>query len=188
MPISPGDSVGPYRVIPYAITHDHIDTALPLPTSINPNLSPEIERVLLKALAKDSSARYASATELTTALGQAAGIDAAQVATMSPPPTPIAQLVSPPPTVPAPLAPVPPLPVKSSPKLVAKPAPAPTQTAAAEKPARASRWKAAIPNGRRQSQHAARLERASAKAVERVGRQVRCDPCGRLCRAGLCQT
>ncbi len=108
---------------PYAIIHDHIYTALPLPTSINPNLSEAIERVLLKTLAKDPTARYASATELMTALEQAAGIDAAHVATMSPPPTPITQLVSPPPTVPEPIAPVSPPPVKSSPKLVAKPAP-----------------------------------------------------------------
>jgi serine/threonine protein kinase/Tfp pilus assembly protein PilF len=124
---------------PYAIIHDHIYTALPLPTSINPNLSQEIERVLLKALAKDSSARYASATELTTALEQAAGIDAAHVATMSPPPTPVMQFVSPPPTIPEPMTPVSPPPVKSSPQLVAKPVPA--QVAASEKPAPASRWR-----------------------------------------------
>ncbi|MEW5721107.1 MAG: protein kinase, partial [Chloroflexota bacterium] len=121
---------------PYAIIHDHIYTALPLPTSINPNLSEAIERVLLKTLAKDPSARFASATDLMTALEQAAGIDAAHVATMSPPPTPITQLVTPPPTVPEPVAPVSPPPVKSSPKLVAKPAPEKPAVAPAPKPKR----------------------------------------------------
>lgn len=58
---------------PYAIIHDHIYSPLPLPTTINPHLSPEIERVLLKALAKDPDARFASATELMRAL------DAAQI-------------------------------------------------------------------------------------------------------------
>ncbi len=57
---------------PYAVIHDHIFTPLPLPTTINPNLSPEIERVLLKALAKDANARYASPVELLNALEQAA--------------------------------------------------------------------------------------------------------------------
>ncbi|MBI4789628.1 MAG: protein kinase [Chloroflexi bacterium] len=53
---------------PYAVIHDHIYTPLPLPTTINPNLSPDLERVLLKALAKDSNARFASAGELMAAL------------------------------------------------------------------------------------------------------------------------
>ena len=53
---------------PYAVIHDHIYTPLPLPTSINPNLSLEVERVLLKALAKDCDARFANANELMTAL------------------------------------------------------------------------------------------------------------------------
>ncbi|CAG0947614.1 eukaryotic-like serine/threonine-protein kinase [Anaerolineae bacterium] len=58
---------------PYAIIHDHIYSPLPLPTTINPHLASEIERVLLKALAKDPDARFASATELMRAL------DAAQI-------------------------------------------------------------------------------------------------------------
>jgi len=87
---------------PYAVIHDHIYTPLPLPTSINPQLSPEIERVLLKALAKDASARYASATELMTALEQAAG-PVSSVATISPAPLPISS-ATPPPSMPEPVS------------------------------------------------------------------------------------
>ena len=72
---------------PYAIIHDHIYTPLPLPTSINPNLSPDIERVLLKALAKDPPARFANITELMNALEHAIGTPApAPIAITMPPP------------------------------------------------------------------------------------------------------
>ncbi len=53
---------------PYSIIHDHIYTPLPLPTSLNPDISPNVERVLLKALDKDPNARYATATEFMDAL------------------------------------------------------------------------------------------------------------------------
>ncbi len=56
---------------PYAVIHDHIYSPLPLPRSINPNLSSSLEQVLLKALAKDPGNRYATATELMTALDEA---------------------------------------------------------------------------------------------------------------------
>ncbi len=65
---------------PYAIIHDHIFTALPSPTKINPSLSPEIERVLVKVLSKDRKARFSSATELIEALKKAVG-DAANTPT-----------------------------------------------------------------------------------------------------------
>jgi tetratricopeptide (TPR) repeat protein len=74
---------------PYAIIHDHIFTPLPLPTSINPNLSPAIERVLLKALAKEADARFASPIELLNALEQAAQTNvSAPMPTATPSPTP----------------------------------------------------------------------------------------------------
>lgn len=85
---------------PYAIIHDHIYTALPLPTTLNSSLSQEIERVLLKALAKEPAARYASAGEVMSALETAAGISISTVATLTPPPIPLV----PPTTVPEPLA------------------------------------------------------------------------------------
>ncbi len=58
---------------PYAIIHDHIYTAIPSPSKINPSLSPEIERVLVKVLSKDRKARFSSATELILALERAVG-------------------------------------------------------------------------------------------------------------------
>ena len=126
---------------PYAVIHDHIYTPLPLPTSLNPDLSQEIERVLLKALAKESAARYSSAAELMTALEQAASMQAASVATLSPrdalrspPPTPIAPVAAPPPTVPEPVAP----PVESPPKPVSR-----RIKPTAMQPAPAARWKIA---------------------------------------------
>ncbi|MBI3914480.1 MAG: protein kinase [Chloroflexi bacterium] len=90
---------------PYSIIHDHIYSPLPMPRAINPALSPEIERVLLRALAKEPAARYAAAAELLTAFEQA-------VAAM--PPAPVAlpprgksatlRAVAP---TPAPIAPMP---------------------------------------------------------------------------------
>jgi serine/threonine protein kinase len=43
---------------PYAIVHDHIYSPLPMPTKVNPQVPVAVERVLLKALAKDRHDRY----------------------------------------------------------------------------------------------------------------------------------
>lgn len=43
---------------PFSIIHDHIYSPLPLPTEVNPSISLDVERVLLKALAKDRQDRY----------------------------------------------------------------------------------------------------------------------------------
>ncbi|MHB8629652.1 MAG: protein kinase domain-containing protein [Aggregatilineales bacterium] len=56
---------------PYAIVHDHIFAPLPLPSAINPQIPPEVEQVLLKALSKERSDRYASAVEMIAAFKQA---------------------------------------------------------------------------------------------------------------------
>ncbi|TEU15287.1 MAG: serine/threonine-protein kinase [Anaerolineales bacterium] len=56
---------------PYAVVHDHIYTPLPLPTTIKSDISPALERVLLKALAKEKDDRYQKVTELALAFEDA---------------------------------------------------------------------------------------------------------------------
>ena len=56
---------------PYAIVHDHIYTDLPLPSKLNPDIPEAVERVLLKALAKNPSDRYSSANEMIDAFRRA---------------------------------------------------------------------------------------------------------------------
>lgn len=70
---------------PFATVHDHIYTPLPLPTSLNPNLDPAIERLLLKALAKDPADRFKTADELLQALETTLG-EQAKPAPAPPPP------------------------------------------------------------------------------------------------------
>jgi tetratricopeptide (TPR) repeat protein/tRNA A-37 threonylcarbamoyl transferase component Bud32 len=53
---------------PYAIIHDHIFAPLPLPGELNPDLSEPVQRVLLRALAKEPDDRFQSVAELVTAL------------------------------------------------------------------------------------------------------------------------
>ena len=43
---------------PFSVIHDHIYSALPMPRHVNPDISEDVERVLLKALAKDRHDRY----------------------------------------------------------------------------------------------------------------------------------
>jgi len=52
---------------PFSIIHDHIYTPLPLPQKVNPNVPEPVQRVLLKALAKDRLDRYTSTEDLMTA-------------------------------------------------------------------------------------------------------------------------
>ena len=56
---------------PFSIIHDHIYTPLPLPSQVNPSVSPEVERVLLKALAKERADRYRDVHALVDAFQQA---------------------------------------------------------------------------------------------------------------------
>lgn len=65
---------------PYSIIHDHIYAPLPLPRSLNPNLSEAVERVLLKALAKDRNDRYENVEKLLAAWHEAVGPDKGEAA------------------------------------------------------------------------------------------------------------
>src|SRR5512146_3085331 len=52
---------------PFSIIHDHIYSPLPMPRAINPRVAESVERVLLKALAKDRADRYDSVGSLMKA-------------------------------------------------------------------------------------------------------------------------
>ncbi len=56
---------------PFSIIHDHIYTPLPLPRQVNANVPEAVERVLLKALAKERVDRFADANELAEAFEKA---------------------------------------------------------------------------------------------------------------------
>ncbi len=93
---------------PYAVIHDHIFTPLPLPRQLNPELPEPVERVLLKALAKEPDDRCQSVEELVTALDQALGPGqqpsappqtAASVSAPSPPATEAAETAAPEPAL-----------------------------------------------------------------------------------------
>lgn len=56
---------------PFSIIHDHIYTPLPLPMKVNPKVPEAVQRVLLKALAKDRLDRYESVEELMVAFKSA---------------------------------------------------------------------------------------------------------------------
>lgn len=63
---------------PYATIHDQIYTPLPPPRDLNPDVSPAIEAVLMKALAKNPADRYPSAMAMVDAFRAAtANVDAA---------------------------------------------------------------------------------------------------------------
>lgn len=68
---------------PFATIHDHIYSPLPLPRTINPALDPAVERLLLKALAKNPNDRFATAAELLTALETTLGDQTATTSTAS---------------------------------------------------------------------------------------------------------
>ncbi len=56
---------------PFSIIHDHIYSPLPMPRAINPSVPEPVERVLLKALAKDRAARYADVDSMVQAFKDA---------------------------------------------------------------------------------------------------------------------
>jgi len=56
---------------PFSIIHDHIYSPLPLPRKVNPNVPEPVERVLLKALAKERDDRFENAMHLVEAFKSA---------------------------------------------------------------------------------------------------------------------
>ncbi|MBI5945974.1 MAG: protein kinase [Chloroflexi bacterium] len=56
---------------PFSIIHDHIYTPLPLPAKVNPKVPEHVQRVLLKALAKDRLDRYESVEDMMKAFKDA---------------------------------------------------------------------------------------------------------------------
>src|SRR5258706_1397502 len=74
---------------PTAVALQHITQPPPAPRTINKNLSPEIEAVLLKALSKSAAERYQTGAEMIAALEKAIRI--------SPVVIPLAPLLPPPP-------------------------------------------------------------------------------------------
>jgi serine/threonine protein kinase len=52
---------------PFSIIHDHIYTPLPIPRAVNENVPESVERVLLKALAKERADRYADVHSMVKA-------------------------------------------------------------------------------------------------------------------------
>lgn len=99
---------------PFSIVHDHIYKPLPLPRSVNPNVPEGVERVLLKALAKERGDRFATVDEMVAAFRRAAAGEAlpdllgeplsesAMAGAQTPPPAPPALTPPPSPAAPAP--------------------------------------------------------------------------------------
>lgn len=56
---------------PFSIIHDHIYSPLPLPHKVNPDVPEQVERVLLKALAKDRLDRYENVDQMVSAFQDA---------------------------------------------------------------------------------------------------------------------
>ena len=73
---------------PLAVILKHLQATLPPPSMLRPNLSPDIERVLLKALAKNRDERYASCKEFLdawkVAMKSAAAPATAQIPAVTP--------------------------------------------------------------------------------------------------------
>jgi serine/threonine protein kinase len=69
---------------PYSIIHDHIYAPLPLPRDLNPMLHLDVERVLLKSLAKDRADRYMNVPDQVEAF-KAAWLEGMRSAPVEPP-------------------------------------------------------------------------------------------------------
>ena len=84
----------PYEAeTPLAVLIKHISNPLPLPSAVFPEISASVERVILKALAKEPDDRYQTAGELANGLQTAVSSPPLQPAPIpQPPPSPKEQL------------------------------------------------------------------------------------------------
>lgn len=104
----------PYEAeTPMAVVVKHITSPLPMPRSINPDIPERVQRVLLKALAKEPGDRFAHASELVSAL-ETAAIQPKPEDVVAPVPAPAPQ------AQPAPIPPVPAVPLASQASAPAK--------------------------------------------------------------------
>lgn len=84
----------PYRAeTPVAVVFMHVSGPLPLPRSLNPDLPEAVERVILKALARNPDERYQTAEDLVAALKRA--IPETPIVTSKPRPNPLHKVPSP---------------------------------------------------------------------------------------------
>ncbi len=68
---------------PFAVVHDHIYKPLPLPSAVNPDIAPQVEKVILRALVKDKNERFEKVQDLWQALEEALGPQVAQAPTIA---------------------------------------------------------------------------------------------------------
>ena len=73
---------------PFSVIHDHIYTPLPLPSVVNPGISPALERILLKALAKERADRFKDIASMVAAFKEAWTTSASTVAVPADPSAP----------------------------------------------------------------------------------------------------
>lgn len=100
---------------PLAVILKHLQAPLPPPSQLNPHLHSALERVILKALAKNREDRFATVTEMLAAW-KAAMDEAGSDSSVAAPPAPAGQVA--------------PIPILSPPLTEAEPSPAGTAAAA----------------------------------------------------------
>ncbi len=72
---------------PFSVIHDHIYSPLPMPSTVNPAISADLERFLMRCLAKDRADRFADVPSMVKGFNEAWEVSAStQLAAPMPPP------------------------------------------------------------------------------------------------------